>query len=449
MDMTAKPSPAVTRRDTIVALSSGTLPAGVAVIRLSGPTSRFVLETISGRRPEPRVATLSTLRTQDGAVLDQALVVFFPAPHSFTGEDVAEFHLHGGRAVVAAVFKAISALTDCRLAEPGEFTRRAFLNGKIDLLSAEATADLINAETEAQRRLAALNASGGHASLYAEWRRRLVHARAMIEADLDFADEGDVPGSVANQVWSDVTMIAEDLRRHILGFGKAELVQDGYRVVLLGAPNAGKSSLLNVLARRDAAIVTDEPGTTRDTVDVALDLEGHKVIVTDTAGLRKAEGKAESIGVERSLERASRADLVLVVEDLCDPNSIVLPELAADILWVGNKLDIVQESNHAPHDFLVSTVDGEGVEELVAELGRRAASAAPRTGELLPWKQRHVDLLTSAMGSLETAASATELPIELRCEELRAASDAIGRIAGAVDVEDLLDVIFSQFCIGK
>ncbi|RUZ73538.1 tRNA uridine-5-carboxymethylaminomethyl(34) synthesis GTPase MnmE, partial [Mesorhizobium sp. M7A.F.Ca.US.006.01.1.1] len=266
--------------DSIVALSSGRLPAGVAVIRISGPQTRFVVETIAGGMVKDRVAVLRRFTAPDGAVLDTGLVVFFPGPASFTGEDVAEFHVHGGRAVVAKMLETIAGFDGVRHAEPGEFTRRAFLNGKVDLVETEALADLVNAETEAQRRFAVQNAEGVQSEVYLGWRRRLIHARAMIEAEIDFADEDDVPGSVSDTVWSDVGTMIGEIDRHIAGFRAAEIIRDGFEVVILGAPNAGKSSLFNALARRDAAIVTDEPGTTRDLLEVTLDLQGLRVRLT-------------------------------------------------------------------------------------------------------------------------------------------------------------------------
>ncbi|MFD2053852.1 tRNA uridine-5-carboxymethylaminomethyl(34) synthesis GTPase MnmE [Mesorhizobium calcicola] len=439
--------------DSIVALSSGRLPAGVAVIRISGPRTRFVVETIAGGMVKERAAALRKLRAPDGSVLDNGLVVFFPAPASFTGEDVAEFHVHGGRAVVAKMLETITGFGCVRHAEPGEFTRRAFLNGKVDLVETEALADLVNAETEAQRRFAVQNAEGVQSELYLGWRRRLIHARAMIEAEIDFADEDDVPGSVSDTVWSDVrTMIAE-IDRHMAGFRTAEIIRDGFEVVILGAPNAGKSSLFNALARRDAAIVTDEPGTTRDLLEVVLDLEGLRVRLTDTAGLRDAAGKVEAIGIERARAKADRADLLLLLQDVADRKEVDSPPGAIPALRVGTKLDLLD--GHAArdaskrYDHAISVMDGTGVEALLAEIGRRAASAAGSAGDILPSRLRHVELLGEANRHLRRATDGQSIGQELRAEELRLAADYLGRIVGAIDVEDMLDVIFAQFCIGK
>lgn len=439
--------------DSIVALSSGRLPAGVAVIRISGPQTRFVVETIAGTMVKDRAVVLRRLRAPDGTVLDSGLVLFFPGPASFTGEDVAEFHVHGGRAVVARMLETIAGFDGVRHAEPGEFTRRAFLNGKIDLVETEALADLVNAETEAQRRFAIQNAEGVQSELYLGWRRRLIHARAMIEAEIDFADEDDVPGSVSDTVWSDVRAMIGEIDRHIAGFRAAEIIRDGFEVVILGAPNAGKSSLFNALARRDAAIVTDEPGTTRDLLEVTLDLQGMRVRLTDTAGLRDAPGKVEAIGIEKARAKAHGADLLLLLQDVANPRDIGPLPTEAPTLRVGTKLDLLESraTSDAAGDYdrVISVKDGTGVEELLAEIGRRAAEAAGDVGDILPSRLRHVELLGETKHHLLRATDRWTVGQELRAEELRLAADRLGRIVGAIDVEDMLDVIFSQFCIGK
>ncbi|MGS1094882.1 tRNA uridine-5-carboxymethylaminomethyl(34) synthesis GTPase MnmE [Aquamicrobium terrae] len=436
--------------ETILALSSGRLPAGVAVLRLSGPQTRFVVETICGSVPPPRKATLQILRSPAGEILDRGLTLFFPAPHSFTGEDVAEFQVHGGQAVVSAILREVTAIPGVRHAEPGEFTRRAFLNGRLDLVQTEALADLINADTEAQRRFAQSNADGAQSMLYNGWRQRLIHARAMIEAEIDFADEGDVPGSVASAIWTDMATLADDIGGHIKGFSAAEIIQDGFKVAILGAPNAGKSSLFNALARREAAIVTDEPGTTRDVLEVALDLDGLKVMIADTAGLREGAGKVESIGIEKAKARGKAADLALVLEDLVDPQPIDTHWLSVDRITVGTKLDLVEaHEGRACHDFRISTLTGAGIEPLLNEIRKRTEARLKVAGDILPSRLRHVELLEDTLGHLRNALSGSHHPLEIRAEELRLATDRLGRITGVIDVEDLLDVIFAQFCIGK
>lgn len=435
--------------DSIAALSSGHLPSGVAIVRISGRDVRFALETISGLLPKPRQAHYGALHAPDGKLIDHGLTLFFPGPNSFTGEDCGEFQLHGGRAVVAALLAEIGKLPGFRQAEAGEFTKRAFLNGKMDLLEAEALADLINAETEAQRQFAVLNSSGAQSELYLGWRKRLIHSRAMIEAEMDFADEADVPGSVSSQVWHDVSSLIDEIRRHVDGYSKAEMIRDGFDVVILGAPNAGKSSLLNALLQREAAIVTDEPGTTRDLVEAVLDLEGLKVRITDTAGLREPAGKVEAIGIERAKARAKGADLVLFLEDMSVPSELLAPG-DVPFIAIGTKLDRHQQAAvDTRYIHMISTTTGQGIDDLLKMIGERARDAVGQRGDILPSRLRHVELLKDAQNYLAAALEASDELLELKAENLRLASNRIGRLSGAVDVEDLLDVIFSQFCIGK
>ncbi len=432
--------------DTIYALSSGHLPSGVAIIRLSGPHAATALTSLLGRLAPARQAILAPFRTQAGTLLDRGITLFFPAPASFTGEDCAELHLHGGRAVVAAMLNELGSMDGMRHAEAGEFTRRAFLSGKLDLVETEGLSDLIAAETEAQRRLALETASGSQSKLYESWRARLIHARAMIEAELDFCDEGDVPGSVSGAIWADMTALTAEIDKHVEGYHRAEIVQDGFQVVILGEPNAGKSSLLNALARRDVAIVSDEPGTTRDLIDVALDLGGVKVVVTDTAGIREDAGTVEQLGINRARARAASADLVLVMLPSDKTAPVDLAEsLQVPILRLASKSDlgVPSEISH----LAVSAKTGAGIDELIQYLKAKAREATANGGEMLPVRLRHVDLLRQASKSITNAS--TEALLELQAEELRRAGDAVARISGRIDAEDLLDVIFSRFCIGK
>ncbi|WP_407865891.1 tRNA uridine-5-carboxymethylaminomethyl(34) synthesis GTPase MnmE [Phyllobacterium phragmitis] len=435
--------------DTIFALSSGRLPSGVAVIRLSGSSVRFVIEMISGELPKPRMAAYRPFRSRTGEILDQGLLLFFPGPHSFTGEDCAEFHLHGGVAVIDRFLQELFGFDNCRMAEPGEFTRRAFANGKMDLTIAEGLADLVSAETEGQRRLAVQVASGAQRDLYTGWRKELIQARALIEAELDFADEADVPGSVSAKVWQAMELLSGQLARHLAEGQRASVFRDGLHVVIVGAPNAGKSSLLNALAGRDVAIISEEAGTTRDLIEVKLDLSGIPVFLTDTAGLRETEGQVEKIGIERARARVASADLVLLLEDMSRPEPVELPHSGGEIWRVGNKRDLAVSVPGEKWDFLISARSSEGVDELIAAITRFAEAKAGDLGDVVPTRRRHMDLLAETRREIDEALGHENLPLELRAEHLRRASQFLGRITGDVDVEDILDVIFSQFCIGK
>ncbi len=433
---------------TIFALSSGALPSGVAVIRVSGAASGRALEALCGDVPPGRRLVRRAISSADGEPIDHGLVAFFEGPNSFTGEDCAEFHIHGGRAVVAAVLARLSGFRGFRQAEAGEFTKRAFINGKLDLTGAEALSDLILAETELQRRLAQSNADGRQAMLYTGWRQQLVHARALIEAELDFSDEADVPGSVSPTVWSDMRELRLAMERHLRLFETAEIVRDGLRVVILGAPNAGKSSLLNSLAGRDVAIVTDEPGTTRDVLEVSLDLLGAKVVLSDTAGLRDQPGRVEAIGIERAQAAARAADLVLRLEDLAAPSPVEVPG-GVEVLTVGTKADLVVGDTSGAYDVIVSVRSGQGIDDLISRVAAFAAERARPVAEgAVPTRQRHVDLVVAAVAGLEEALD-DGLALELRAEGLRVAGDCIGRLTGEISPEEVLGEIFAAFCIGK
>ena len=348
--------------DTIFALSSGHGRAGVAVIRVSGPMAGVVIERMAAPRPKPRFAAFRTIaHPGSGEVLDQALVLWFPAPKSETGEDMAELQVHGGRAVIAGVLGAIGSIAGCRPAEPGEFARRAFENGKLDLTGIEGLADLIDAETAAQRRQALRQADGALARLYGGWRAELIEAMALLEAAIDFSDEGDVAHDAETMARAKVAALADAIARHLDDGHRGELVRDGFQVVLAGAPNSGKSSLLNALARRDVAIVSDEAGTTRDIIEVKLDLEGLPVVVSDTAGIREAAGKVEQEGIRRALQRAKQADLVVWLVD------------ATEVREAASLDPVVSLPNHGSADpaVLRQAQDGDSGEDAAgAEQGR-------------------------------------------------------------------------------
>ncbi|WP_069060546.1 tRNA uridine-5-carboxymethylaminomethyl(34) synthesis GTPase MnmE [Sinorhizobium sp. RAC02] len=441
----------MTARDTIFALSSGGLPSGVAVIRLSGPLSRDAIERLCGRIPQPRHASLLPIRDRNGAMLDQGIVLYFPGPNSFTGEDCAEFQIHGGRATVKVVLATLAGLEGLRAAEAGEFSRRAFLNGRMDLVEAEGLADLIVAETEMQRRLAAEQASGGLSALYDSWAKRLTHARAMIEAELDFADEDDVPGSVATSIWRDMHALKQDIVNHLAEAKTGEIVRDGLNVVIAGPPNAGKSSLLNHLARRDVAIVTDVPGTTRDVLSVDLDLSGFAVRLHDTAGLRETDDVVEREGIRRTHLSMSQAHLVLMLSEHSGADRLLLDEhYEGPVLHVRTKADIMDQPwPNDGADVMISVKSGEGIAELLGAIGRHLPNLEAGSALALPTRQRHVANLTEARKQIALALEADVEGLDIRAEYLRRAGQALGRVTGRVDVENLLDVIFSEFCIGK
>ena len=436
-------------RDTIFALSSGRLPSGVAVIRLSGPHVRETLKSLTGAAPVPRRAALSAICSLAGEPLDHGIVLFFDGPKSFTGEDCAEFQIHGGVATVSAVLRELGTIDGLRLAEAGEFTRRAFINGKIDLTEAEGLADLIASETEAQRLQALANAQGGQRIIYEDWRRRIVHGRAMIEAELDFADEGDVPGSVSQRIWADLAQLQAAITAHVSRARSGEIVRNGFDVVILGAPNAGKSSLMNALAGRDVSIIADEAGTTRDLVEARLDLGGYRVNLADTAGIRENAGHVESIGIKKALSRSLGCDLVLLVEDVTAPGTAPDSDGDAAVLRIGLKSDLSEPSGTCGYDLCVSAASGLGLDSLCSAIETMAREAGSRAGEATPVRQRQTDELRLCAGHLGVALASVTCGLELRAEELRLAGDALGRLTGRIDVEDLLDVIFSEFCVGK
>ena len=439
-------------QDTIFALASGPSPAGVAVIRMSGPSVRFGLETLTGAVPEPRYATLSDIRDRSGQLLDQGLVLYFAGPRSFTGEDVAELQIHGSRASVSAVLRALSGIEGFRPAEAGEFTRRAFENGRMDLTAVEGLSDLILAETESQRQQALGQAGGRLKQLYETWAKRLTYARAMIEAEIDFSDEEDIPGSVADRIWADMSLLAEEIARHLDSARTGEIVRTGFRVALIGAPNVGKSSLLNNLAQRDVAIVTDIPGTTRDVIEVRLDIGGHLVLLMDTAGLRTSNNIVELEGMRRSMKMAESADLVVELRDLTDRTAPLIGEMAAiDRLVVWTKSDLVDPSELVlpESEIVLSNTSGVGIDKLIRDISERLSELNPPHGAALPTRERHVLHLKQCLNALETAVAATKSPLEIRSEHLRTSAQALGRITGSVDVEQLLGVIFSEFCVGK
>ena len=446
---------------TIFALSSGRPPAAIAVIRISGPRARFALETIIGQAPQPRHAALVRVRNPiNQEAIDEGLALWFPGPHSETGEDVAELQLHGGRAVVAAVLAVLGRIEGFRMAEPGEFTRRAFENGRLDLTAVEGLADLIAAETEAQRRQALRQLKGLLGNKAEDWRKKLIEALALVEARIDFSDEGDVPEDLVAPALTVVQGLRNEIRAVLVGAARGERLREGLVVAIAGPPNVGKSTLFNRLAGREAAIVSAIPGTTRDVIEIHLDLQGYPVTILDTAGIRVSNDPIEQEGITRALRRAADADLVLWVVDATavDHPADIAP--GRQPMWiVRNKIDLahlneprfnLNESEFLfDKCFLVSSKSGEGVNPLINTLTGYASQFFGAESALVT-RERHRKALEEALAALDRALAGNLVGREeIIAEELRLAARALGRLTGRVDVEDILGAIFKDFCIGK
>ncbi len=461
------PTPA---RPTIFALSSGRPPAAIAVIRISGPDARIALEQMIGRVPPPRTASFARVRDPaTGDVIDEALALWFPGPKSETGEDCAELQIHGGRAVVAATLAALGRLENFRHAEAGEFTRRAFENGKLDLTAVEGLADLVAAETEAQRKQALRQMQGAFAEQAERWRTRLIEARALIEAGIDFSDEDDVPQGLARQALDIVRPVLAEIDGASRGQG--ERIRDGLQVAIAGAPNVGKSTLLNAIAKRDVAIVSPHAGTTRDVIEVHLDLAGFPVTLRDSAGIRPTDDPVEQEGIRRAEASAAAADLVLWVLDAREVEEgevskiLLQAEVQQSRVWfVVNKTDLVDADalskieltfrTIVPGTYVpVSAATGAGIDQLVAKVGKFAETFFWGEPGLVT-RERHRQMLQLAAAALADALAIDQQHgadgrEELIAEQVRLATRALERLTGRVDVEDILDVIFRDFCIGK
>ena len=445
------------RDQTIFALSSGRAPSAIAVVRVSGAQAGFVLTTLTGKQPAPRQASRRLLRDNAGQPIDDAVVLWFPGPGSATGEDVAEFHVHGGRAVLAALLAEISLIPNTRAAEPGEFTRRAFENGKLDLTEAEGLDDLIHADTDRQRRQALRQLQGLLGDRARDWRERIIEASALIEAGIDFSDEGDVPAELRAPAMKAIRSLHEEITNVLAAQGHSERLREGLVVAIAGEPNVGKSTLINQLARRDVAIVSPHAGTTRDVIEVQLDLDGYPVTVIDTAGIRETDDPVEQEGVRRARARAEEADLVLwlvegeqaVASDAM--RSLRKSEVAdrpGGAVWiVRNKIDLGGAGPGG--EFGISASRGDGIPELVEALVKFAAEFFGTSEGALVTRSRQRDLLSQASDSLRRSLELVEDGEELVAEELRAAAYVLGRLLGRVDVEDVLGAIFQKFCIGK
>jgi tRNA modification GTPase len=431
--------------ETIFAPSTAPGKAGVAVVRVSGSEAKEALEQIAGLVPVPRAAQLAMLRDpRSREVLDKGLVLFFPAPHSFTGEDVAEFQIHGSRAVVAGLIGALVSIPGLRLAEPGEFVRRAFENGKMDLAETEALADLLAAETAAQRRQALNGLESGLGPKAEAWRGELIQAQALIEAEIDFPDEGDVPAGLIARAQEIASALSQNIHR-VLAAPDGARLREGAVVVIAGPPNVGKSSFLNRVAKREVAIVTPHAGTTRDLLELPLDLGGFPVALIDTAGFRDATDPVEIEAIERAAQRAASADLVLWFSD--DPRTDSVPSDFANLVVWGVRTKADLQSADAGQRFIISAATGSGISELLSALSEHLASVLTPQELALVTRRRHRDALEEARRELQACVSIAEP--ELLAEVLRRAARSLGRISGRVDVEDVLDAVFGSFCIGK
>jgi tRNA modification GTPase len=440
------------RDQTIFALSSGRPPSAIALVRVSGSQAGKIVTSLAGKLPSPRMATRALLKDIGQRPIDDAVVLWFPAPASATGEDVAEFHVHGGRAVLAALFAALSGFENVRAAEPGEFTRRAFENGKLDLTEAEGLDDLIHADTDRQRHQALRQLKGLLGDRTRDWRTRVIEASALIEAGIDFSDEGDVPAELIAPALARVKALLAEIEEVLAGQGRSERLRDGLVVAIAGPPNVGKSTLMNQLARREVAIVSPHAGTTRDVIEVQLDLDGYPVTVIDTAGIRETDDPVEQEGVRRARARAADADLVLWLAD--KSLTTVQHDGAAPVWMVRNKIDLDAGSRPLADPpgqgvFPISASRGDGLPELIGALVGFAQNyfGGGQGGVITRTRQRQ--LLLETVGSLRRSIQVVEQGEELAAEELRMAANFLGQLLGRVDVEDILDVIFREFCVGK
>lgn len=448
------------REETIFALSSGRPPSAISIVRLTGPSAGTVLARVAGKMPASRMATHVTLRDPHQQPIDEAVVLWFPAPASVTGEDVAELHVHGGRAVLAALFAVLSRFEGVRAAEPGEFTRRAFENGKLDLTEAEGLDDLIHADTDRQRRQALRQLKGLLGDKARRWREQIIEASALIEVGLDFSDEADVPAELLAPALVKIETLLAEIEEVLAAQARSERLREGLVVAIAGPPNVGKSTLINQLARREVAIVSPYAGTTRDIIEVQLDLDGYPVTVIDTAGIRETKDPVEQEGVRRARARASEADLVLWMSD---PQQELIPEQCSAPVWrVRNKVDLggpgpgagqakehvgaLRSDNIA---FGISASRGDGIDELTGAIVAFAQDYLGTGEGALIGRERQRKLLEQVAASLRRSLASASHGEELAAEDLRAASYSLGRLLGRVDVDDILDVIFRQFCIGK
>jgi len=432
---------------TIFALSTANGIAGLAVVRVSGHLALTALKTISRKSHfDPNVLTRTSFyNSENGNLIDRGLAVYFAKPKSFTGEDVVEFHIHGGRATVDLLLKTLSGINQLRLAEPGEFSKRAFINNKMDLTAIEAMGDLINAQTELQHNQALSQMDGSLNKLYLSWRKSLIELVAYLEADIDFAEE-DIPDDVLKNINEKIEKLLAEMNEHINQRNQGEILRDGYRVAIVGTPNVGKSSLINLLANRDVAIVSDREGTTRDALEVRLNIAGFPVVFTDTAGLRKTSDEIEKKGIEITQKKIDEANLVIELFD--DPTKLNFHDERLTIL---NKCDLHNKENKIYDRAInISVTTGDGIDHLIKQISDKVSNNFGSYSDTIPTKTRYI---LGVQNSIQSLLNAKTIDLknnsELMVEELRLAIQEIGKITGHVDVEEYLEVIFKDFCIGK
>ena len=442
---------------TIYALSSGPGISGIAVIRVSGKNTKEVIKKITNiRSPKARMATLVKFNKKGSKeIIDQGVIIWFPGPNSYTGEDLAEFHVHGSRAVINAMHSSISKIKNCRLAEPGEFTKRAFQNGRINLLKAESIADLISSETEIQRKQALRIMSGKSSQIFNSWRGNLLKILSHIEAKIDFPDE-DLPKKLLKEIQIKSNNILTEIKKSLNDQKVGERIREGFKIAIVGPPNSGKSSLLNYLSKRDAAIVSEIAGTTRDVIETHLNLDGYPVIVSDTAGIRNSKNEIEKKGIKIALNRAEDADLKLVILSAKNPHftNILKKLLLKNSILVINKSDLTKKklsSKFAKYDHVsISIKKNKNLNKLILKVRNKLKNKFTTSQDILITRERHRQNLINCVYHLEKFKKKnSELDFDKAAEDLRIATRHLGMIVGKVDVEELLGSIFNDFCIGK
>jgi len=442
---------------TIYALSSGSGISGIAVIRVSGKKTAEVIKKLTGAKlPRPRVATLKKLNKNGGKeTIDEGVVIWFPAPNSYTGEDLAEFHVHGSRAVINAMHSAISKIKNCRLAEPGEFTKRAFQNGRINLLKAESIADLISSETEIQRKQAIKIMSGKSADAYNSWRKKLLKILSHVEAKIDFPDE-DLPKKIIKEIRKTSNIVLKEIKKKLNDQKVGERIREGFKIAIIGPPNSGKSSLLNYLSKRDVAIVSEIAGTTRDVIETHLNLDGYPVIVSDTAGIRSSKNEIEKKGIKIALKRAEDADLKLVIVPAknVDFTTVLKELLRKNAILVVNKSDLLKRKLNSKfkkyEHILISIKKESNLNKLIFKIKSKLKNKFTTTEDILITRERHRQNLINCVQHLEKfQKKKSAQDFDKAAEDLRLATRHLGMIVGKVDVEELLGSIFNDFCIGK